>query len=152
MTVTPEQTINYLLVEDNDDHAEIIEVCFQYEKLPSRIRRVNNGADCLEYLAGRGPFADRTRNPYPDVLLLDVRMPGVMDGLQTLKAIRSDPRHRSLYVMMLTTSESDSDVSRDYDLGANGYIVKSADTGEMIEKLLRLQHSFESLVQLPARK
>lgn len=149
MTATAERVVTYLLVEDNDAHAEIVEQCFEYVKPSSRIRRVSKGADCLTYLAGEEPFADRSQHPFPDVVLLDIHMPGVLDGFQTLKAIRSDPRHRSLMVMMLTTSERDLDVNCAYDLGANGYIVKSDDTEEMIEKLTQLQHSFESCVRLP---
>ena len=92
------------------------------------------------------------RYPYPDVVLLNVRMPGALDGLQTMQTIRSDSRHRSLVVMMLTTSDRDLDVSDAYELGANGYIVKSDDTSEMIEKILQMRWSFESLVQLPQEK
>ncbi len=152
MATTAERVINYLLVEDNDEHALIEEKCFRCQQLASRVRRVKTGADCLAYLAGENPYGDRGEYPYPDVVLLDIRMPGVLDGLQTLKAIRADSRHCSLSVMMLTSSDRDLDVDRAYKLGANGYIVKSDDTGEMIEKLLHIQLSFETLVQLPGRK
>ena len=149
MTTTAKRIITYLLVEDNDTHAFIIQQCIQHGNHPDKIHRVNSGTDCLKYLAGEEPFADHTQNPYPNVVLLDIRMPGTLDGLQTLKAIRADSRHRALTVMMLTTSGEDIDVQHAYELGANGYIVKSDDTGEMIEILLRLRSSFESLVRLP---
>ena len=152
MPATTERVITYLLVEDNDEHAEIVEKCFRYHKLASEICRVKTGTDCLTYLAGEKPFGDRNEYPYPDVVLLDIRMPGILDGLQTLKAIRADSRHSSLSVMILTSSERDLDIDRAYKLGANGYIVKSDDTGEMIEKLLHLQNSFKTFVRLPGQK
>ena len=151
MTATAERVLNYLLVEDNNDHAELIERCFRYGNLPCEIRRVRSGAECLSYLAGDEPFANRTEHPYPDVVLMDIRMPGVLDGLHTLQAIRSDPRHRRLSVMMLTSSDRNSDVSRAYELGASGYVVKSSDTDEMIETLRQVQKSYSSLHRLPER-
>lgn len=152
MTTTAKQVLNYLLVEDNDNHAKIVQQCIRYGDQPHNIQRVKSGTDCLKYLAGEDPFADRTRHPYPDVVLLDIRMPGTLDGLQTLQAIRGDPRHRSLVVMMLTTSDRDLDVNRAYELDANGYIVKSSNTTDMIEQLLQIRWSFDSLVRLPKQK
>ncbi len=152
MTATAEKVINYLLVEDNNDHANVIERCFQYGKLPSDIHRVHAGSECITYLEGKGMFADRTRYPYPDVVLLDIRMPGLMDGLKTLQAIRFNPLHHSLPVVMLTTSGRDFDVRKAYEFGASGYVVKSEDTSEMIEKLSDVQRSFGTLNRLPDRQ
>jgi len=152
MSTTKKRILNYLLVEDNNAHAFIIKKCFQHGNHPGSISRVDCGIDCLRYLAGDGMFADRTQYPYPDVVLLDIRMPGRLDGLQTLQAIRADERYRTLPVMMLTTSDADVDVDRAYEMGANGYIVKSDDTGDMIEKLFRLRMSFDSLIRLPEEK
>ncbi len=152
MTTTDERILTYLLVEDNDDHARIIEQCVRYGNRPDRIHRVSSGADCLKYLAGEAPFTDRSRFPYPDVVLLDIRMPGTLDGLQTLQAIRADPRCRLLVILMLTCSDCDLDVNRAYEMGANGYIIKSGDTMDMIEQLLQVRSSFDSLVRLPKRR
>ncbi len=152
MTTKAEQILNYLLVEDNDHHANIVEECAKYGKLPTHIHRVKCGADCLKYLGGEDRFADRMLYPYPDAVLLDVRMPGTLDGLQTLEAIRSDPRHRWIPVTMLTTSDRDVDVRRAYDLGANGYIVKSSDTAGMVKQLYDMYCSHTSLAQLFERQ
>jgi len=70
-TATTERVINYLLVEDNDDHADLVERCFRHGNIASAINRVRLGAECLAYLAGDAPFADRAEHPYPDVILLD---------------------------------------------------------------------------------
>ena len=141
MTAITEQVMIYLLVEDDDDHADIVGRCFRYAKLPALVHRVATGMDCLKYLDGDEPFADRRRYPYPDAILLDIRMPGLLDGLRTLHAIRSDSRHRCLSVTMLTGSVYGPDVDRANELGVSGYIVKSGDTGEMLESLRNLQRS-----------
>ncbi len=149
MAATKAHAITYLLVEDNDELADIVQRCLRSLKSPGRVHRVKAGADCLAYLAAEKPFEDRNQYPYPDVVLLDIRMPGVLDGLQTLRAIRADPRHSSLTVMMLTSSDSDGDVRQAYQLGANGYIVKSASAGGLMEKIENLQQSLETVMRLP---
>ena len=149
MTTASQKILTYLIVEDDEDHAHIIQECIQHGDLPQNVRHVASGVDCLHYLDGEEPFTDRRLYPYPDVVLLDIRMPGTLDGLQTLQIIRADPRHRSLAVMILTTSARDQDVNRAYELGVNGYIVKSGDVSEMIEQLLWVRWSFDSLVTLP---
>jgi len=149
---TATRTVNYLLVEDNDEHAQIIDRTLRCERISTEFRRVKTGTECLAYLAGEGPFADRDLYPYPDVVLLDVRLPGLFDGFQTLRSIRGDTNHASLSVIILTTSDRDVDMSQAYRLGANGYIVKSENPGDMIEKFLSLHLSFETWAQLPAHK
>ncbi len=146
MSEKTEQVATYLLVEDDDDHADIVQRCFHYTELPVQVHRVATGMDCLKYLDGDEPFADRSRYPYPDMVLLDIRMPGLLDGLRTLHAIRADPHHRCLAVTMFTGSVRGPDVDRAHELGVNGYIVKSDNTSEMMASLRNLQHS------LPARE
>ena len=141
MSRATERVLTYLLVEDDDGHAEIVQRCFLYAKLPVQVHRVATGMDCLKYLDGDGAFADRSRYPYPDAILLDIRMPGLLDGLRTLHAIRSDPDHCCIPVTMLTSSVRGPDVDRVHELGVNGYIVKSDNTGEMLKSLCNLQHS-----------
>ncbi len=75
MATTTERVVKYLLVEDNDEHADIVQRCLRHTKLPSEVYCVRTGADCLAYLTGGKPFEDRSRYPCPDVILLDIRMP-----------------------------------------------------------------------------
>src|SRR5207244_3104836 len=93
MTATAEKVLTYLLVEDNDDHADLLERCFRLGNLPGQIRRAHHGVDCLAYLDGARPFAQQSQDPYPDAVLMDIRMADSLDGLHTLRAIRADPRH-----------------------------------------------------------
>lgn len=149
MAATTERVLNYLLVEDNDDHADFVERCFRYGKLSGQIHRTHCGVDCLAYLDAERPSLDREQEPYPDVVLMDIRMAGALDGLHTLLAIRADPRHRSLPIIMLTSSDREKDVHRAYELGADGYIVKSFDTDEMTERLRQVQPPFTLIGTTP---
>jgi CheY-like chemotaxis protein len=142
MSVTPERLPTYLVVEDNDSHAELIERCFQLGQVPGEIHRAHCGVECLAYLDGKLPYSDRAQSPYPDVVLMDIRMSGTLDGLHTLQAIRADPRHRSVPVIMLSSSDRVEDVKRAYALGANGFVTKSLEVNEMTERLRRVQPSF----------
>ena len=142
MTATAERTLTYLLVEDNDDHADLIERCFQYGSLPAEIRRTRSGVDCLAYLDTAPASPGLDKDSYPSAVLLDIRMSGPFDGLHTLMAIRADLRHRSLPVIMLTSSDREKDIHRAYELGADGYIVKCFDTDEMTERLRQVQPPF----------
>ena len=150
MATTSKKVLTYLLVEDDEDHANLIRECIQHGDMAQNVRHVSSGVNCLHYLNGEAPFNDRSQYPYPDIVLLDIRMPGTLDGLQTLQIIRADQRHRSLAVMIFTTSDRQQDINQAYELGVNGYIVKSGDISQMIEQLLWVRWSFESLISLPA--
>lgn len=148
ITATSERVITYLLVDDDEELADSVQQCFGSQESPSQVHHVKAGADCLAYLAAEEPFADRSRYPYPDVLLLDIRTPEVLDAFQTLKAIRADPCNSSVTVVMLTNSTSDDDMRCAYALGADGYIVKSDSARGTMEKLQQLRQSLERQVRL----
>ncbi|MCC6873105.1 MAG: response regulator [Sandaracinaceae bacterium] len=115
--------VRVLFVEDNDDHAELVIRSLQEHNVANRIVRVCDGEQALDYLMRRGAFADRTTSPRPDVILLDLRLPR-MDGLEVLAAIKSVEGLRAIPVVVLTTSESESDIARAQSRHANAYVVK----------------------------
>jgi CheY-like chemotaxis protein len=112
-----------LLVEDNDDDALIMKMACQRTGIPHTIRVVTDGEAAIEYLTGKGAFADRTAYPLPDLIFLDIRLPK-RTGHEVLEWIRSQPELRSLPVVMLTTSKEPTDVSRAYSLGVTSYLRK----------------------------
>jgi two-component system, response regulator len=112
-----------LLVEDNEDHAELIRHCFMRNRRNTRIVHVPDGTDAMEYLNHQGKYTDVTINPQPDVVILDLRLPKT-DGLEVLKQIRTSPDLHGLPVVILTTSDSQIDVAAAYDNGANSYLIK----------------------------
>ena len=86
---------------------------------------VNNGEQAIDFLLARNTF--RGRSPgYPAVVLLDVKLP-LLDGFEVLEQIRSEPATRYLPVVVLTASNQERDRQRAYELGANGYVVKTID-------------------------
>lgn len=114
-----------LFVEDDDDHAELVLRSLEAEGLEKEVTRVSDGEAALDYLYGRGAFA-APRPPRPDIVLLDLRLPKV-DGLQVLREIKSSESLQRIPVVVLTTSEAESDLARAYDLRANAYVVKPVD-------------------------
>ena len=112
-----------LLVEDNADHAELVKRNMAASQVANKIFHVDNGEAALDYLWGRGEYADRGRFPLPHLVLLDLRLPKV-DGLQVLKEIKEDRALRSVPVVILTTSDAERDMAKAYDCHANSYLTK----------------------------
>ena len=110
-----------LHVEDDADHADLVERCFSRHRPESRIVRVPDGEAALEYLKKNDSTA-----PRPFLILLDLRLPKV-DGIDVLRAVKANPSLAAIPVVVLTTSDSESDVSRAYEHHANSYLVKPHD-------------------------
>lgn len=112
-----------LLVEDNDDHAELIQRTLAQQWSATRIIHVNDGESALDYLGRRGRWSDPAHSPRPHVILLDLRLPRI-DGFEVLQQIKQSPELRRIPVVVLTTSAADRDVVRAYEFHANSYLVK----------------------------
>lgn len=112
-----------LLVEDNLDHAELVMRNLEDFQVANRIIHVEDGEEALDYLYGRGRYADRQQYPMPHLMLLDLRMPKV-DGLEVLKTVKTDETLRPLPVVILTTSDADRDMAMAYEYHANSYVTK----------------------------
>jgi CheY-like chemotaxis protein len=121
-----------LLVEDEIDDAELLTRAFRKAEIGNPIRHLEDGEMAIAYLAGHKPYADRERNPYPTVILLDLKLPR-RSGFEVLEWLRSQPGLRRLPVVVLTSSGQTEDVNRAYDLGANSYLVKPASAAALHE-------------------
>lgn len=111
-----------LLVEDDVRDLDLTLVALERSQLANEVIVVRDGAAALEYLHRQGEFASRAEGN-PAVVLLDLKLPKV-NGLEVLKEIRGTPAMRSLPVVMLTSSQEETDVLRSYELGVNAYVVK----------------------------
>jgi CheY-like chemotaxis protein len=128
--------VEILLVEDNPADAEMTQRALKVGRLVNRVMWVRDGAEALDYLFCRGPYADRD-NGNPKVVLLDLKMPKV-DGIQVLREVRGDARTRTVPVVMLTSSAEEGDIARSYESGINSYIVKPVDFEKFVEEVSKL--------------
>jgi two-component system response regulator len=126
-----------LLVEDNDDDVELTLRALRRNRVANRVDVVRDGAEALEYLFATGSHAGRDARDNPHLVLLDLKLPKV-GGLEVLERLRSDPRTRRLPVVILTSSNVESDLARSYDLGANSYIRKPVDFTQFMEAVNQL--------------
>jgi CheY-like chemotaxis protein len=131
--MTANRTI--LLVEDNKDDVFLMERALQAARIANPVMVVETGQEATDYLAGAGKFADRERYPLPAVVFLDLKLPFVY-GHELLAWIRRQKQFESLIVIVLTSSNEASDLSRCYSLGANSYLVKPP-TAEQLEALAK---------------
>jgi two-component system response regulator len=126
-----------LLVEDNDDDVELTLRALRRNRVANRVDVVRDGAEALEYLFATGSYAGRDVRDSPNLVLLDLKLPKV-GGLEVLERLRADPRTRRLPVVILTSSNVESDLARSYDLGANSYIRKPVDFTQFMEAVNQL--------------
>jgi len=118
-----------LLVEDNEDHAELVTMSLNENMVRNDIFYVKDGEEALDYLLRRGEYSNPINSPRPDIILLDLRLPKI-DGLEVLKVIKHDKEYTNLKnipVVVLTTSEADKDLISAYDNCVNSYLVKPLD-------------------------
>ena len=124
-----------MLVEDNEDDVFLMKRALKGANVINPLFVVEDGQEAVDYLAGAGKFADRTNYPLPAVVFLDLKLPFI-SGHDVLKWIRQQKDLDSLVVIVLTSSNEASDLSRCYALGANSYVVKPP-TPEQLEDLAK---------------
>lgn len=131
----PKKTI--LLVEDNPDDELLTRMALQENNLLNEIVVAHDGVEALDYLFGRGRYAGRDLNDKPQVVLLDLKLPK-LDGLDVLRALRSDDRTKLLPVVILTSSNEEQDLLAGYRLGANSYVRKPVDFHQFTDAVKQL--------------
>ena len=117
------QSIIILLVEDNDGHRLLIRENLRAGGIVNDIVELDDGQQAIDYLTRRGQYQDPEKYPRPGLILLDIKLPKA-DGFAVLEKVKSDARLRLIPVLMLTSTDDQTEVNRCYKLGANSYIVK----------------------------
>jgi CheY-like chemotaxis protein len=118
--------IEILLVEDNADDAELTLRTLRKNHVANRVLVLTDGQEAVDYLIGDGPDVKGSAADLPRVIMLDLKLPKV-DGIEVLRRIRGDDRTKLIPVVVLTSSNQESDLVRTYELGVNSYIVKPVD-------------------------
>lgn len=137
-----------LIVEDDASHRLLIRKTFENHSVKNRIMEAEDGQQALDYVYGRGQYSDRTAYPYPDLILLDIKMPKV-DGFEVLKTLKTDTTTRHIPIIMLTTSSREEEIARGYDYGANAYITKPVDFAAFSEKIKNIKLFWILTAEIP---
>jgi len=137
-----------LLVEDNPDDAFFVKRAFASAGLNHPLFFVEDGAQAIEYLCGKGKYADRKVFPVPGLIIADLKMPRVT-GFDLIKWMRGDGYTKVIPVIVMSTSALPQDVNRAYELGANAYMVKPT-TYVALECLIRSIAEFWDSGEKPA--
>ena len=140
--------ITILMADDDSDDRQLTEEALEDARLINDIRFVENGEELLDYLRRRGKYAPPAEAPRPGLILLDLNMPR-KDGRTVLAEIKQDPDLRTIPVVVLTTSKSDEDIYRSYDLGVNSYVVKPVTFEALVDTLQTLEKYWFEIVELP---
>ena len=138
-----------LLAEDNPSDAELALEVLADSNLANRVVLVSDGVEALEYLSCAGKYRDR-KPGNPAVVFLDIKMPR-MDGIEVLRAIRSDPALKLIPVVMFTSSREEQDLIRSYELGCNAYVVKPVEFTEFVGAVKQLGLFWAMLNELPSQ-
>lgn len=143
----PEDKVIILLVEDNDADARLTIEILKERKLLNGIYRVSDGVEALDFLHQLGRYEDA---PRPGVILLDLNMPR-KDGREVLEEIRNDATLSTIPVIILTTSEAETDIIKSYQLHCNAYVVKPVDLDKFIQVIQTIEDFWVSIVKLPPK-
>lgn len=136
-STTAIEPVDLLLVEDQASDAELALRALRDLDLGTRLHRLKNGAEALDFIFGRDAYADRSVADAPGLILLDLKLPKV-SGHEVLRALKSDNRTRHIPVIVLSSSGENSDVEECYALGVNSYVVKPVDFGQFTETVQQI--------------
>ena len=141
--------VKILLVEDNPDEEELALIAFERSGVSGKsIFVVRDGQEAVDYLLAEGTFLDRDMKDMPKVIFLDINLPK-LNGLEVLKRIRNDMRISLIPVVLLTSSDEESDMLEGYRSGANSFIRKPYDFNEFISNINLLGNYWLNLNLIP---
>jgi CheY-like chemotaxis protein len=142
------QQFTILHVEDDPNDVLLVQRALKKTTAPATILSVSDGDRALSYLGGSEEFANREKFPFPQLVLLDLKMPR-KSGMEVLAWIREQPTLKRLLVVVFTSSKHDQDINRAYELGANSYLVKPVGFEELVTTMKEIHHYWGTLNQCP---
>lgn len=133
------------LIEDNRADIRLIQEAFKSAGTPCEVSVARDGIEAMAYLRREGDFAEVEQ---PDLILLDLNMPR-KDGREVLADIKADPALKHIPVVVLTTSRSEDDITKTYDLHVNCYISKSRNLAELFTIVQGIEEFWLKTAALP---
>lgn len=137
-----------LLAEDDEDDYILTSDALRESHVTNEIFWVRDGEELMDYLYRRGAYADPEVSPCPGLILLDLNMPR-KDGREALQEIKASPELRRIPVVVLTTSKTEEDIIRSYDLGVNSFIQKPVNFDQFVQVIKVLGTYWFQIVELP---
>jgi|SRR5690554_1210478 len=125
-----------LVAEDDPKDAELMLIALEEFKVANNIVLVKDGAEALDYLHKRGKYSER-ENKNPIVAFLDLKMPKV-DGITVAREVKSDPKLKTIPIVIVTSSREEKDLVESYNIGVNAYVVKPVEFEKFIETVKQL--------------
>ncbi|MBN1351684.1 response regulator [candidate division KSB1 bacterium] len=142
--------VSILLVEDEFNDIQIIRRAIEKCHITNPLHVVRDGVEAMHFLSNRGKYTDKASYHLPGLILLDINMPR-MDGLETLRKIKSDSALRAIPTIVFTSSNDDDIAQQAYESGANTYIAKPADFNEMKNAIEVIIKHWLQITELPKK-
>jgi len=135
-----------LMVDDSPRDIELTLDALAQNNLANEVVVARDGVEALDYLSRRGAFAERPADN-PALVLLDLKMP-LVNGIEVLRQIKSNPQHKMIPVVVMTSSREESDLVTSYQLGVNAFIVKPVNFQDFVAAV-KLLGAFWAVVNEP---
>jgi len=143
--------VEILLVEDNPSDVELTLRALKKQHLADKVHVVRDGAAAVDFLFATGPYAGRSGHAMPRVIFLDLKLPK-LNGVDVLRRIKADERTKRIPVVVLTSSQEESDIVETYALGVNSYIVKPVNFENFMRAVAELGFYWVLLNKPPVRE
>jgi CheY-like chemotaxis protein len=137
-----------LVAEDDPNDVLLLQLAFREAGIHNPLYFVNDGQEAIDYLSGASKFSDRNKFPFPDLLILDLKMPR-KNGLDVLRWLAEEEALRCLPTIMLSSSTHPGDIEKAYRLGVNAFVVKSPGTVERTEFARIIKRFWLTMNELP---
>ena len=137
-----------LMVDDNPADIDLTSEVLGRSKKQFHVNAVNDGAEAISFLQRQGKYAEA---PVPDLVVLDLNLPR-KDGCEVLANIKADPALAKIPVVIFTTSQAHSDITRSYKLGANCYLRKPGNLPEFVQVVQSMAQFWLGFASLPQKE